>query len=167
MEGNRDIVFDEESVLLIRQEEPKYVLHSQDSYLSSTVATDSASSSSMGDDEGEEDEEEIDAIATPKCSRCLGLWEAYYSSLTQYPLLIKSLTAFVLLGFADVIAQCIELVRDSRDQDSIMGFNSYRVARFGFFGLAGAPWTHFYYAWLDTVLPPTQNPWTWTTASKF
>ena len=167
MEGNSDIVFDEESLLLFRSQvddEKCYALYSQDSYLSSTAATDTASSSSI------EDEEKYDTLTvvdTNGSNRCLRLWEAYYAALLKYPLLVKSLTAFVLLGFADVIAQCFERIRDSHNGAEVAALNLYRVARFGFFGLAGAPWTHYYYGWLDTVLPPTRNPWTWTTASEF
>mmetsp|Transcript_8117 Transcript_8117/g.19622 ORF Transcript_8117/g.19622 Transcript_8117/m.19622 type:complete len:257 (+) Transcript_8117:180-950(+) len=164
MEGDGDIVFDEESLLLFHTAREKYALYSQDSYLSSTTATDSASASSIDENEEKYDTTTID---NDNCSsRCLSLWESYYAALLEYPLLVKSLTAFVLLGFADVIAQCFERIRDRNSEDAIMALNLYRVARFGFFGLAGAPWTHYYYAWLDTVLPPTQNPWTWTTAIK-
>lgn len=164
MDNNRDIVFDEESLLLFQVAREKYGLYSQDSYLSSTAATDTASAFSL--DEEEKDESPME---NAKCSRCLSFWEAYYAALLKYPLLVKSLTAFILLGFADVIAQSIERIRNSYKDDGndeIIPLNIYRVARFGFFGLAGAPWTHYYYAWLDTVLPPTQNPWTWTTAIK-
>ncbi|CAJ1966448.1 unnamed protein product [Cylindrotheca closterium] len=169
MEGNNTnsgIVIDEESLLLFRQQvnddEKYYALYSQDSYLSSTAATDTVSASSI------DEEEKYDTVVDNHNDGCLKrLWEAYYGALLTYPLLVKSLTAFVLLGFADVIAQCFERIRDSHNNSSAEeAFNLYRVARFGFFGLAGAPWTHYYYGWLDTVLPPTQNPWTWTTAIK-
>ena len=165
MQDDRDIVFDEESLLLFKE---KYALYSQDSYLSSTAATDTASASSLEDaDEKYDATTATDDVATDdEPNQCMRLWEAYYAALTKYPLLVKSLTAFILLGFADVIAQTIERIRNMYHDDDIYPLNLYRVARFGFFGLAGAPWTHYYYDWLDTVLPPTVNPWTWTTASK-
>ncbi|KAL3935279.1 MAG: hypothetical protein SGBAC_009168, partial [Bacillariaceae sp.] len=161
--GDGDIVFDEESFLLFHSaKEMKYALYSQDSLLSSTAATDTASASSIDDDDDDDDKDEEEEPNND--SRCTRLWEAYYAALLKHPLLVKSLTAFVLLGFADVIAQCFERIRDK--EAAVLALNLYRVARFGFFGLAGAPWTHYYYGWLDTVLPPTQNPWTWTTASE-
>ena len=60
------------------------------------------------------------------------------------------------------MAQTIEIIRSLPGSS----FDILRLLRFGFVGLAGAPWSHYYYAWLDKVLPPTQQPWTWTTMIK-
>lgn len=150
-----DFLLDEESLLLFQDSQKRYVLKSQDS--SSTAPTDSVSHLSLAEEEGDEWSSSI----------CSSLWHKYYAALQTRPLLVKSITAFVLLGSADVFAQSIEIIRDlHKDDGSDCIINWYRVSRFGFFGLAGAPWTHYYYAWLDRVLPPTPQPWTWTTAVK-
>jgi hypothetical protein len=93
---------------------------------------------------------------------CLArLWSSYYDSLLRRPLLVKSLTALVLMGWADLLAQAVEHLRDVEDSSDV---DWLRTLRFAIFGLVGAPWTHYYYYWLDTVLPPTPEPWTMTTA---
>ena len=126
-------------------------------------------------------------------------WKKYNNILERRPLLVKSLTAFVLLGLADVCAQTCQhfLVLDDSDDDSsssstttesaiIMtddvvsaksndnnqhhihdSWDFLRSLRFGIFGLVGAPWSHYYFDWLDSVLPPTPNrPCSWVTFAK-
>ncbi len=75
------------------------------------------------------------------------------------------------MACSDLVAQRVEHI----ERGSTMTTNSnnttspldwMRVSRFAVFGLVGSPWTHYYYYWLDTVLPPTTYPWTWTTAGK-
>lgn len=90
-------------------------------------------------------------------------WEVYYSALEQRPLLVKSITALVLMGVADFSAQMVEHLRGLPYESWV---NIWRVLRFAVFGLLGAPWTHYYYDWLDRTLPPTPQPWTMTTASE-
>jgi hypothetical protein len=109
--------------------------------------------------------------ATPLCYT--KVWTAYYNKLQQYPLIVKSITAFVLMLLADLMAQGVENLRgishhlnhDGNDDDVfiLLPVNWLRTLRFGIFGFLGAPWTHYYYHWLDEVLPPTHNPWTGTT----
>lgn len=102
------------------------------------------------------------------------IWNAYYEGLIRRPLLVKSVTAFLLMVLADLSAQGVEYLRGIHHVEGREGGDGptttappipdwLRCLRFGVFGLIGAPWTHFYYFWLDTVLPPTQKPWTWTT----
>ena len=100
----------------------------------------------------------------PSCLR--RLWESYYTALEQHPLFVKSITALLLMGLADFLAQMVERLRGIPHEPWV---DILRVMRFAVFGLLGAPWTHYYYDWLDTVLPPTPKPWTMTTAgeSKF
>jgi hypothetical protein len=101
-------------------------------------------------------EEETDE---PSClSR---VWSVYFEALQRRPLLVKSITAFILMGCSDLLAQGVEHLRGIRSP-----LDWVRVSRFAAFGLIGSPWTHYYYDWLDTVLPPTPYPWTWTTAGK-
>jgi hypothetical protein len=91
------------------------------------------------------------------------VWGAYYGALGRWPLLIKSITALILMALADFFAQMVEhLHRISYDS----WVDILRMLRFGVFGLVGAPWTHYYYAWLDRTLPPTPQPWTMTTAGE-
>lgn len=84
-------------------------------------------------------------------------WETYLGALEAEPLLTKSLTAMGIIGAGDAAAQAIE------GQELDIG----RVARWALFGLVlQAPWNHFFYQFLDGVLPPTLDPWTTTTAVK-
>jgi hypothetical protein len=107
------------------------------------------------------------------CTCFQRLWNSYYESLQRHPIVVKSVTAFVLLFLADLMAQGVEHLRglsQIHNADPIMATTPsttpvdwLRALRFGVFGLLGAPWTHYYYHWLDTVLPPTEQPWTFTT----
>jgi peroxisomal membrane protein 2 len=90
-------------------------------------------------------------------------WTAYTDALAVNPLIVKSVTASVILGAADLAGQSLE--NKQKGQDSPIDFA--RTARFSFFGLVlQAPWNHFYYNFLDGVLPPTEEPWTATTGIK-
>jgi len=89
-------------------------------------------------------------------------WTAYNDALEASPLVVKSVTASVILGAADLAGQALE----SKD-DPISEIDFARFARFAFFGLVlQAPWNHFYYILLDGALPPTPDPFTTTTATK-
>jgi hypothetical protein len=115
------------------------------------------------------------------CTFLQRIWNLYYTKLQQYPITVKSITAFILMLLADLTAQAVEYVRgihlhhlavddngddDDGDETSPNIVNWIRAIRFGVFGLVGAPWTHYYYHFLDTYLPPTINPWTCTTFRK-
>jgi peroxisomal membrane protein 2 len=126
------------------------------------------------------------------------LWSSYLSALESYPLLVKSITAGVILGAADLSGQALQLQQSlllaaeesttttTTNQDSNTAVNTSstikngkdidqgavvidiaRFARFAFFGfILQAPWNHFYYQFLDGALPPTEDPFTSTTAIK-
>lgn len=99
------------------------------------------------------------------------VWSRYFDAMLQRPILVKGITAFVLLGFADLIAQGVEHIGaatllPSEEAQNVVLVDWIRAARFAVFGFLGAPWAHYYYDWLDTVLPPTPQPWTMTTAGK-
>ena len=90
-------------------------------------------------------------------------WTAYTDALETNPLLVKSVTAGVILGAADLAGQAVQ---DAQSGDSTE-IDIARTVRFAFFGLAlQAPWNHFYYMALDGAIPPTTDPWTSTTAVK-
>jgi peroxisomal membrane protein 2 len=92
-----------------------------------------------------------------------GAWASYNEALDASPLLVKSATAGVILGAADLAGQKIQGITSGRDKDVDVG----RFLRFAFFGfILQAPWNHFYYMALDGALPPTEEPWTSTTAIK-
>jgi peroxisomal membrane protein 2 len=106
-------------------------------------------------------------------------WVSYNDALVAHPLLVKSLTAGVLLGAADLAGQAVQgAIRSSDgDDDSVDAVGDRakssttidfaRTARFAFFGLVlQAPWNHAYYLLLDGTIPPTEDPWTTTTAVK-
>jgi Mpv17 / PMP22 family len=90
-------------------------------------------------------------------------WDAYNSALESDPLLVKSITAAVILGLGDFAGQAVEKVRSGADRD----VDFARAARFAFFGLVlQAPWNHFYYLLLDGRIPPTEEPFSSTNILK-
>lgn len=90
-------------------------------------------------------------------------WNAYNGALEANPLLVKSVTAGIILGAADLTGQAFE----NSQSDGAKAIEVARVARFAFFGLVlQAPWNHFYYLLLDGALPPTPEPFTATTGIK-
>lgn len=106
---------------------------------------------------------ELTAFEGRVSSCLLCVWGVYYGALVHSPLVTKSITALILMALADFLAQMVEHLRGVPYESWIDGL---RMLRFGVFGLLGAPWTHYYYAWLDRTLPPTPNPWTLTTAGE-
>jgi hypothetical protein len=101
-------------------------------------------------------------------------WTAYNHALETDPLLVKSVTAGVILGAADLAGQVFEAKQkgdniDDKDAASSLDIDIdlARTVRFAFFGLVlQAPWNHFYYQMLDSALPPTTDPFTPTTGIK-
>lgn len=91
-------------------------------------------------------------------------WENYVTIVEKKPLLVKSVTATLIMGGADLCAQGIEHLRGT--SVFVGGVEWLRIARFACFGLFGAPWSHYYFYWLDFYLPPTDDPWTRTTFAK-
>jgi hypothetical protein len=90
-------------------------------------------------------------------------WNAYNEALEANPLLVKSVTAGIILGAADMTGQTFENSQSEAEKT----IDVARVARFAFFGLVlQAPWNHFYYLLLDGALPPTPEPFTATTGIK-
>lgn len=107
------------------------------------------------------------SVNLPKTALNLGVqeaWTAYNDALEADPLVVKSVTASVILGAADLAGQAIE---SKQKGDSSATVDMARTLRFAFFGLVlQAPWNHFYYLLLDGALPPTEEPWTATTGIK-
>ena len=94
-------------------------------------------------------------------------WAAYNTALEADPLIVKSITASVILGAADLAGQSIEKARSEDIQVQNSSIDIARTIRFAFFGLVlQAPWNHFYYTFLDGALPPTEDPFTATTGIK-
>jgi len=92
-------------------------------------------------------------------------WESYNTALEANPLIVKSVTASVILGAADIAGQVVQ--NSQREEDDRTDLDIARTVRFAFFGLVlQAPWNHFYYQVLDGTIPPTADPWTPTTAIK-
>uniref|UniRef100_A0A7S2XVN5 Peroxisomal membrane protein 2 n=1 Tax=Fibrocapsa japonica TaxID=94617 RepID=A0A7S2XVN5_9STRA len=99
------------------------------------------------------------------------LWDSYLAALESQPLITKSITAAAILPAADFSAQLLEKQKetdeksiDSKESD---GIDAARVLRFSIFGLLlQAPWNHFYYLYLDSAIPPTEDAFTTTTAVK-
>jgi peroxisomal membrane protein 2 len=90
---------------------------------------------------------------------------------------VKSITAGVILGAADLSGQAIQqslsLAKDDSDGGGdgkgggAGGVDIARFVRFAFFGfILQAPWNHYYYQLLDGALPPTPDPFTPTTGIK-
>ena len=100
-------------------------------------------------------------------------WSSYLSALESDPLLVKSVTAGVILGAADLSGQAIQQALAAKAASSSpsagagKGVDVARFARFAFFGfILQAPWNHYYYQLLDGALPPTADPFTATTGIK-
>ncbi|KAL7562196.1 hypothetical protein ACA910_013453 [Epithemia clementina (nom. ined.)] len=100
------------------------------------------------------------------------LWTSYNAALEESPLLVKSVTAAVILGTGDLAGQALEAVRGGNDSTNDAtqkdGFvDVARALRFAVFGLVlQAPWNHFYYLLLDGAIPPTEEPFTSTNFVK-
>ena len=107
------------------------------------------------------------------------VWSSYLSALESDPLLVKSITAGVILGAADLSGKAIQQSLVSAKDDSGDGggggskgggageVDIARFVRFAFFGfILQAPWNHYYYQLLDGALPPTPDPFTPTTGIK-
>jgi len=93
------------------------------------------------------------------------VWDSYIAALESSPLLTKSVTACIILGAADYTGQLIEQKLQSSSEET--SIDLARFLRFAVFGLVlQAPWNHFYYQILDGALPPTEDPFTTTTAVK-
>jgi peroxisomal membrane protein 2 len=94
-------------------------------------------------------------------------WTAYNDALQSDPLVVKSVTACVILGFADLAGQALQAKLQDGNGQEAAPVDIARTARFAFFGLVlQAPWNHFYYQFLDGAIPPTPEPWTTTTGIK-
>lgn len=97
-------------------------------------------------------------------------WNAYNAALESDPLIVKSVTASVILGLGDFAGQAVEKIRnnsngESNDIEKPVDFA--RAARFAVFGLVlQAPWNHFYYLLLDGQIPPTVEPFSSTNIVK-
>jgi len=96
------------------------------------------------------------------------VWSSYLTALESDPLLVKSITAGVILGAADLSGQAIQQkLAENEGIESEVGVDIARFVRFAFFGfILQAPWNHFYYQILDGALPPTDDPFTATTGIK-
>lgn len=100
-------------------------------------------------------------LRTRGCLRRIA--HTYDSWLQSRPLLVKSVTAFFILGAADMVGQAVQGVRGQGGGS----LDVLRTTRFAIFGLVlQAPWNHFYYLLLDGALPPTEYPWTKRTFVK-
>ena len=108
----------------------------------------------------------MDRIAFPINGLRMGVseaWDAYNTALESDPLLVKSITAAVILGLGDFAGQAVETARTGADRD----VDFARAAGFAFFGLVlQAPWNHFYYLLLDGKIPPTEEPFSSTNVIK-
>lgn len=96
-------------------------------------------------------------------------WENYVSAVEKYPIRTKCITALIIFVSADAFAQVVECIisfNNSDNDNDIFGIDWIRAMRFGALGLFGAPWSHFYFYWLDHYLPPSEEPFTTRTAVK-
>jgi hypothetical protein len=93
-------------------------------------------------------------------------WDNYVFAVGKYPIITKCITATIILGSADLVAQGLEFILHDESRDSPYVIDWIRTIRFGALGLFGAPWSHYYFYWLDHYLPPSDEPWTKRTALK-
>lgn len=80
-------------------------------------------------------------------------WNNYVDIVERRPLVTKSITATIILGGADLVAQGLEHARGI----STSTIDWPRAGRFACFGLFGAPWSHYYFHWLDYYIPPSDS----------
>jgi hypothetical protein len=83
------------------------------------------------------------------------LWGYYLVAIDTYPIVTKCVTATIILSLADVVAQIIEFIRSSSTIVQPRMIDILRTMRFGLLGLLGAPWSHYYFYYLDYYLPPS------------
>lgn len=89
------------------------------------------------------------------------VWDAYNHALELHPLIVKSITASIILGLGDFAGQAVQQNMVSSDSSTTTptiknGVDYSRAARFAIFGLIlQAPWNHYYYLLLDGQIPPT------------
>lgn len=96
-------------------------------------------------------------------------WDAYNTALEANPLLVKSVTAGIILGAADLAGQAFEKQQQQEANNEFISseIDWARVSRFAIFGLVlQAPWNHFYYLLLDNQIPPTEQPFSPTNTIK-
>mmetsp|Transcript_17393 Transcript_17393/g.47488 ORF Transcript_17393/g.47488 Transcript_17393/m.47488 type:complete len:231 (-) Transcript_17393:167-859(-) len=92
------------------------------------------------------------------------LWTHYNDLLDKNPLIVKGVTAFLILGLGDMGGQAVEHLRGTA---AVNGVDWMRTIRFGMMGLVGAPWAHYYFSFLDYCFPPTtERPFSLTTWVK-
>lgn len=104
------------------------------------------------------------------------LWERYNRALEKNPFLVKSITSFFILSLGDLCGQAVEQHLNQSSSNDVSINNTIatpfqvdwpRTLRFGLLGLVGAPWSHFYFLYLDRYLPPTPSqPCSWITILK-
>ncbi len=93
-------------------------------------------------------------------------WENYVLAVEKYPIRTKCLTALILFVASDAFAQVLEFILDDGATRTVFDYDWIRAMRFGAVGLFGAPWSHYYFYWLDHYLPPSNEPFTKRTALK-
>ena len=98
-------------------------------------------------------------------------WENYVVAVEKYPIRTKCITAWIIFVAADTFAQVIQHILSFMNDHSIhittcLNIDCIRAMRFGALGLFGAPWSHYYFHWLDHYLPPSEEPFTKRTALK-
>ena len=86
-------------------------------------------------------------------------WDAYNHALELHPLIVKSITASIILGLGDFAGQAVQQNINANEGGATTdkkGVDYSRAARFAIFGLIlQAPWNHYYYLLLDGQIPPT------------
>ena len=96
-------------------------------------------------------------------------------AIEKYPIRTKCITAFIIFVAADAVAQLIEHLLElhqnhipirSRIALLHIKMDGIRTMRFGALGLLGAPWSHYYFHWLDHYWPPSVEPCSPRTALK-
>jgi hypothetical protein len=92
-------------------------------------------------------------------------WDNYLVAVEKYPIRTKCFTAWIIFVAADAFAQSVEYIL-YKNHSMILVIDWIRAMRFGALGLFGAPWSHYYFHWLDHYLPPSEEPFTKRTALK-
>jgi peroxisomal membrane protein 2 len=162
-----DTVHDEEQTWLLSSQAQPHIV----SY------TSSASAGSKDDLANDQKQTSLLSEESPSSTASRNAFQWYANLLHRHPLVVKAITAFFILGLGDAAAQGVEHWQitatatatadaTAATTTATTSLDWWRTIRFGSFGLLGAPWAHYYFLFLDTFFPPTEKPFTSTTAIK-
>lgn len=84
-----------------------------------------------------------------------GIWDSYEKALGAHPVIVKALTSLVGFTAGDILAQTLV--------EKVDKYDAMRTVRLGSFGfLWHGPSSHYFYGFLDNLIPGTDMKTVWT-----